>query len=230
MFFCLRVQDEYALESYRRSRVAQKTGAFASEIVPVVIPGRLNIVVDVDEEVTRVDASSLPTQRPAFVKDGTGTVTSGNSSSLNDGAAALVLMSETMARKLNISILARIRGYGEAERASADFTIAPSLSIPCAMEHAGIRMDQVSLFEINEAFAVVAMANSKLLNIDPQRVNVHGGAVSMGHPLGCSGARIIVTLLTALRLRKCTTGVAGICNGGGGSSAIVVEVEEVQEG
>jgi acetyl-CoA C-acetyltransferase len=221
-----RAQDEYAAESYRRSGRAQNAGTFSEEIVPVTIPGGKGIIVDNDEEITRVKAITLPSQRPAFIRDGSGTVTSGNSSSLNDGAAALVLMSETRARMLGTPILARVLGYGEAELASANFTTAPAVSIPRAIKHAGLAKEQIDLFEINEAFSVVALANVKLLELNPQRVNIYGGAVSIGHPLGCSGARILVTLLTALRKRSLSIGVAGICNGGGGSSSIVVAADK----
>jgi acetyl-CoA acetyltransferase len=217
-------QDQHAAESYRRSNAAKKSGVFAKEIVAVSVPSRKGaVVVADDEEISRTDVTTLPTHRPAFIKDGTGTVTAGNASPLSDGAAALVLMSEAKAQSLGIKPIARVLGYGDAEQEPQDFTTAPSVSIPRALLHANVSQDQVDLFEINEAFSVVALANMKLLDVEASKLNIHGGAVSLGHPLGCSGARILVSLITAMTERKAQLGAAGICNGGGGSSAIVIQ-------
>jgi acetyl-CoA C-acetyltransferase len=193
--------------------------------VPKKRGGSVTVVRD-DEELARTDVSSLSDLMPAFLKDppNAGTVTAGNASPLSDGAAALVLTNASSAEKYDLEPLAEILGYGDAETAPELFTTAPSLSLPVAVKHAGLSMKDVDLFELNEAFAVVALANMKLLGIEPNRVNVFGGAVALGHPLGCSGARIVVTLINALRKRGGGIGAAAVCNGGGGSSAIVLRV------
>lgn len=216
-------QDKYAAESYRRSQAAQANGKFKDEIVPVEIKdkkGGTTIFSD-DEEATSVNFDKIPGLKPVFKKDGT--VTAANASTLNDGAAALVLMSKEKAEQLNLNPIGRILGYGDAQQAPELFTTAPAKAIPRALQHAGISAGEVDYYEINEAFSVVALANNKLLHLNPQTVNVNGGAVSLGHPLGASGARIVVTLLHVLQQNKARIGVAGICNGGGGASAIVVE-------
>lgn len=224
LFIFNREQDAYAKESYRRAKAADSAGLFAQEIVAVSVKTRSNtILVERDEEHGRVDVSKIHAQRPAFVKDGTGTVTAGNASPISDGAAALLLMSEAKANELGVRPVARILAYADAERSPSEFTTAPALSIPLALQRANITADDVDLYEINEAFSVVALANTKLLGLDPQKVNIFGGAVSLGHPLGCSGARVLVTLLNAMQHRDVNIGTAGICNGGGGSSAIVLE-------
>ena len=216
-------QDAYAIESYKRTQAAQAAGSFKNEIVPVEITDRKGSVTlfDTDEEPAAVKFEKIPSLKPVFKKDGT--VTAANASSLNDGAAALVLMSKEKADELGLKPLARILGYGDAQQAPEWFTTAPSKAIPRALENAGITADQVDAYEINEAFSVVSLANNKLLNLDATKVNVNGGAVSLGHPLGASGARIIVTLLNVLQQTGGTGGVAGICNGGGGASALVLE-------
>ena len=215
-------QDAYAQESYRRAQQAVTSGVF-EEIVEVRIPQRRGdpVVVSQDEEPNAVNFSKVPTLRPAF--DKSGTVTAANASSLNDGAAALVLMKEQAALDMGIKPLARILGYGDAARSPVDFTTAPSLAVPVALEHAGVSLSDVDYHEINEAFAVVALANMKLLNLDPSTVNVFGGAVALGHPIGMSGARIVGTLYDVLKQKDATIGCASICNGGGGASAIVIE-------
>lgn len=216
-------QDGYAIESYKRSQAAQAAGKFRDEIVPVEIKdkkGNITIFGE-DEETKAVSFDKIPSLNPVFKKDGT--VTAANASTLNDGAAALVLMSKEKAIKLNIKPIARILGYGDAQQAPELFTTAPAKAIPRALQHAGITAGQVDYYEINEAFSVVALANNKLLGLNPRNVNVNGGAVSLGHPLGASGARIVVTLLHVLQQNKGRIGVAGICNGGGGASAIVIE-------
>lgn len=224
--FSRSAQDDYARMSYRRSVNAWSEGKFAGEIVPVrAMVGRKEVDVDRDEECTRTPIDKIATMRPAFLKDGTGTVTSGNASGLNDGAAAVVLMSRARATQLDMAVLGTVTGFADAERAPADFTIAPALAIPKALKRAGRKMDEVDVFEINEAFAVVALANCKLMGLEGGKVNVWGGAVSLGHPIGCGGARIVVTLLSVMRERGGRVGVAGICNGGGGATAMVVERE-----
>lgn len=217
-------QDAYAIESYKRSQAAGEKGLFKDEIVPVSIAqkGKDPLVISEDEEYKKVDFSKIPGLRPVFVKDGT--VTAANASTLNDGAAAVVLMSKEKADAMGIKPIAKIRGFADASQAPEYFTTTPSKALPRAVEKAGLTMDKVDYFEINEAFSVVAIANNQLLKLDPSKVNVNGGAVSLGHPLGCSGARIIVTLLSVLKQNKGKIGAAGICNGGGGASAIVVEL------
>ncbi|WP_262246629.1 acetyl-CoA C-acyltransferase [Parapedobacter soli] len=216
-------QDAYAIESYKRSQAAQRAGKFESEIVPVEVAGRKGemAVVAEDEEVLAVKFDKIPMLRPVFKADGT--VTAANASTLNDGAAALVLVSKAKLEKLGLRPLARIRGYADAQQAPEWFTTAPAKAIPRALLHAGIGADDVDFYEINEAFSVVAIANNQELGLPADIVNVNGGAVSMGHPLGASGARIVVTLLSVLAQHDGRIGVAGICNGGGGASALVVE-------
>ena len=216
-------QDAYAVESYKRSQAAQASGKFRDEIVPVEITDRKGQVTlfDTDEEPATVKFDKVSSLKPVFKKDGS--VTAANASTLNDGAAALVLMSKEKADELGIKPIARILGYGDAQQAPEWFTTAPAKAIPRALKHAGIGADQVDYYEINEAFSVVSLANNKELNLDASKVNVNGGAVSLGHPLGASGARIVVTLLNVLQQNGGKIGVAGICNGGGGASALVIE-------
>jgi len=219
-------QDEYAAESYRRAAEAVNAGVF-EEIVPVSVPpkrrGGEPTIIDKDEEPAKpLDLAKLTSLKPAFDRQN-GTVTAANASSLNDGAAALVLMTEDDAAALGIAPLARIKGYGDAARDPVDFTTAPSLAVPVALQHAGVAATDVDYHEINEAFAVVALANMKLLDLDPSKVNVFGGAVALGHPIGMSGARIIGTLYDVLKQKDATIGCASICNGGGGASAVVIE-------
>lgn len=216
-------QDTYALTSYQRAQEAWEKGLFAQEVSPVLVhgPKGQTHTVERDEEFTKIFPDKVAGLRPAFSADGT--VTAANASTINDGAAALVLMSEEKARELNLKPLAYISGYADAALAPEQFTVAPAKAIPLALNKAGITLDQVDLFEINEAFSVVALANNKLLGIDAAKVNVVGGAVALGHPLGCSGARIATTLVHQLLQRKQRWGAAGICNGGGGASALIIE-------
>ena len=216
-------QDLYAVESYKRSAAAWASGKFNDEIVPVEIPQKKGnpVVFKEDEEYKNVKFDKIPELRPVFQKEGT--VTAANASTLNDGAAALVLMSKEKAEKLGIKPIAIIRGYADAEQAPEWFTTAPAKALPRAIAKAGLKQSDIDFFEINEAFSVVALANNKELNINTSMVNVNGGAVSIGHPLGCSGARIIVTLIHVLKQNKARYGAAGICNGGGGASAMVIE-------
>ena len=217
-------QDAFALESYRRSAAAWDGGKFANEVVPVAVPQRRGdaIVVDTDEEHTKVNTDKVPQLRPVFKKDGT--VTAANASTLNDGASAVVLMSASKAAELGLDPIARITGYADAAQEPEWFTTAPAKALPKALEKAGITMDTVDFFEFNEAFSVVGLANMKLLGLDAAKVNVHGGAVSLGHPLGASGARIITTLIGVLQQNGGKIGAAAICNGGGGASALVLEL------
>jgi len=216
-------QDAFAVESYKRSQKAIAEGKFTNEITPVEIKDRKGEITlfDTDEEPAAVKFDKIPSLKPVFKKDGT--VTAANASTLNDGAAALVLMSREKADELGIKPLARIIAYADAQQAPEWFTTAPSKAIPLALHKAGLTTDQIDYFEINEAFSVVALANNQALKLDPAKVNVNGGAVSLGHPLGASGARIIVTLINVLEQNNGKYGVAGICNGGGGASAIVIE-------
>jgi acetyl-CoA C-acetyltransferase len=218
-------QDAYAMESYRRAQAALKEDIFINEVCAVPVPQRRGdpILVSRDEEPDSVDIERIPTLRPAFVKGEGGTVTAANASSLNDGACAMVLMSEAEALEKKLTPLARVLGYGDAAQDPVDFTTSPSLAIPVALENAGLKLSDVEYHEINEAFSVVALANMRLLNLDPTKVNVFGGAVALGHPIGMSGARIIGTLLTVLQAKDATIGCASICNGGGGASAIIIE-------
>lgn len=219
-------QDNYAIQSFERGIAARDSGAFAWEIVPVEVPGargRPSTIVDKDDDLGKFDAAKLRKLRPAFKENG-GCVTAGNSSGLNDGAAALVLVSGEKALKLGLQVIAKITGFADAAQSPELFTTSPSLAIPKAISSAGLEPSQIDYYEINEAFAVVAIANAKLLGLDSAKLNVHGGAVALGHPLGCSGARILVTLLGVLRQKNGKYGVGGVCNGGGGASALVVEL------
>ena len=216
-------QDAYAVESYKRSAAAYEAGKFKNEIIPVKVEkrGKDPVTVDQDEEYKNVKFEKIPTLKPAFKKDGT--VTAANASKLNDGAAALVLMSGEKMKELGLKPLARIISYADAQQAPEWFTTSPSKALPRAAEKAGISLKGVDYFEINEAFSVVAIANNKEMALDPAKVNVNGGAVSLGHPLGASGARILVTLINVLKQNNGKTGAAGICNGGGGASAMIIE-------
>jgi acetyl-CoA C-acetyltransferase len=216
-------QDSYTIDTYTRAQAALEAGVF-EEVVPVSIPQRRGdpVVVSEDEEPSSVNLDKLPSLNPAFDRK-TGTVTAANSSSLNDGACALVLMTEEEARERGIAPLARILGLGDAAQNPVDFTTTPSLAVPVALKHAGLDASDVDYHEINEAFSVVALANIKLMNLDPAKVNVFGGAVALGHPIGMSGARIIGTLYDVLKQKDASIGCASICNGGGGASAIIVE-------
>lgn len=221
--FSREAQDAYAIESYRRSADAWAAGRFAAEIVPVNVPVKKGEVsIEEDEEYKKVIVEKIPLLKPAFVDNGT--LTAANSSNLNDGAAAIVLMSREQAEKLHIQPLAIIRGYADAEQSPELFPTTPSLAIPKALKKAGLSLDDIDYFELNEAYAVVALANAQILNISLDKVNVNGGAVALGHPLGCSGARIVVTLLHVLQQNNARYGVAAVCNGGGGASALVVEI------
>jgi len=216
-------QDDFAINSYKRAQAAQTAGKFASEIVAVEVKDRKGdtTLIDTDDEPTAVKFDKIPALKPVFKKDGT--VTAANASTLNDGAAALVLMSADKAKALGIKPLAKILGYADAQQAPEWFTTAPSKAIPLALHKANIEIKAVDFFEINEAFSVVSIANNQLLELNDNQVNVNGGAVSLGHPLGASGARIVVTLLSVLAQNDGKIGVAGICNGGGGASALVIE-------
>ncbi|WP_317040370.1 acetyl-CoA C-acyltransferase [Hymenobacter coccineus] len=215
-------QDEFARESYTRSANAAKAGKKKAEIVPVTIESRgKTTVVDDDEEYTKVQFEKLAGLKPAFGKEGT--VTAANASTLNDGAAAVLLMSREKADALGIKPIAIVRGFADAEQAPEWFTTSPALAIPKALKHAGIDAKDVDFYEINEAFSVVSLANNQLLKLEGTKVNVYGGAVSLGHPLGASGARIVTTLLNVMQNEGGKIGVTGICNGGGGASAIVLE-------
>lgn len=224
MNFSREQQDEFAMESYNRSAEAWKKGNFDNEVVPVSIPQRRgeDLIIEQDEEFKNVKMEKIPTLRPVF--DNEGTVTAANASTLNDGAAALVLMSADKAKDLNLTPIAKIRSYADAAHQADWFTTAPSKAMPIALEKSGITVNDVDYFELNEAFSVVGLANIEKLGLDKNKVNVNGGAVSLGHPLGCSGARIVVTLLNVLKQNNGKIGAAGICNGGGGASAIVVEL------
>ena len=217
-------QDAYAIESYKRSEAAWNAGKFAAEIIAVPIPQRKSepVLFQEDEEYKNVKFDKIPGLKPAFTKDGT--VTAANASTMNDGAAALVLMSKEKCEALGLKPLAKILGYADAEQAPEWFTISPAIAVPKAIEKAGLRPDDIDYFELNEAFSVVGIVNTQLMKLDPSRVNVNGGGVSLGHPLGCSGARIVVTLINILKQNKAKRGAAGICNGGGGASAMVIEL------
>jgi acetyl-CoA C-acetyltransferase len=216
-------QDAFAVASYTKSRAAWEGGAFDAEIVPVPIPQRSGdpIMFSKDEEPFNVKFEKIPGLKPAFIKDGT--ITAANASTMNDGAAALVLMSQEKAEALGIKPIAILKSYADAEQAPEWFTTAPALAVPKAVEKAGITTADLDCIELNEAFSVVGLANTQLMQLDAAKVNVKGGAVSIGHPLGCSGARIVVTLIHALKDRSGKFGAAGICNGGGGASAVVIE-------
>lgn len=239
-------QDDYAIESYKRAQAAFAAGYYKDEIVPITVPGgrgKPDRVVDTDDEVSKLNEEKLRSVRPAFKPQG-GTVTAPNASPLSDGAAAVILVSREAAEKYNLPLLAKIRGWADAAQAPNLFTDSPSLAIPKAIKHAGLKSEDIEYYEINEAFSVVACANMKILNLPADKVyvlfyypacitkqhlnmgfyrNVFGGAVAMGHPLGCSGARVVATLLTVLKQKEAKYGAAGICNGGGGASALVIE-------
>ncbi len=217
-------QDEFAIESYNRSAKAWENGWFNNEVIPVEIPQRKGdpIVFDHDEEYKNVRFDKIPALRPVFQREGT--VTAANASTINDGASAVILMSGEKVKELGITPLAKIRSYADAAQAPEWFTTAPAKALPRALEKAGLSYEDVDFYEINEAFSVVAIANNQEMNLDPAKVNVHGGAVSLGHPLGSSGSRIIVTLINVLKQQGGKVGAAGICNGGGGASAMVIEL------
>jgi|TARA_B110000240_G_scaffold197409_1_gene252515 acetyl-CoA C-acetyltransferase len=216
-------QDNFAIQSYNRSAKAWSEGKYADEIVPVEIPQRRGepVIFSEDEEYKNVKMEKIPALRAAFSKDGT--VTAANASTINDGGAALVLMSAEKAKELNITPLAKIKSYADASHEPKWFTTAPAKALPKALAKANISIDDVDFFELNEAFSVVGLANMKLLNITDDKVNVNGGAVSLGHPLGVSGARIVIALTSVLKQNNAKIGAAAICNGGGGASAIVIE-------
>ena len=215
-------QDAFAIESYKRSQAAWTDGKFANEVVPVeIVTKKGTVIVDKDDEPFSVKFDKIPTLKPAFIKDGT--VTAANASTMNDGAAALVLMSKEKADELGIKPIAIVKSFADAEQAPEWFTTTPSLALPKAVAKAGLQMSDIEFVELNEAFSVVGIANTQKMNLDASKVNVNGGAVSLGHPLGCSGARIIVTLINVLKQNNAKIGAAGICNGGGGASAMVIE-------
>lgn len=216
-------QDNFAIQSYKRSTEAWADGKFKNEVVPVEVPQRRGepLLVSEDEEFKNVKLDKIPELRPAFSKDGT--VTAANASTINDGAAALVLMSAEKAKEMGLTPLATIKGYADAAQEPKWFTTAPAKALPKAINKAGISMENIDFFEFNEAFSVVGLANMKILGLTDKNVNVNGGAVSLGHPLGCSGARIIITLISVLEQNNGKIGAAAICNGGGGASAIIIE-------
>ncbi|WP_396637364.1 acetyl-CoA C-acyltransferase [Maribacter sp. R77961] len=216
-------QDNFAIQSYKRSAQAWEKGKFNNEVVPVSVPQRRGepVVIKEDEEFKNVKLEKIPNLRPAFSKDGT--VTAANASTINDGAAALVLMSAAKAQELGITPLARVTGYADAAQEPKWFTTAPAKALPKALKKANVTIENVDYFEFNEAFSVVGLANMKILDLEDSKVNVNGGAVSLGHPLGCSGARILVTLLNVLEQNDGKIGAAAICNGGGGASALILE-------
>ena len=216
-------QDAFAIESYRRATQAWADGKFTEEIAPVAVPQRKGDpkIVDTDEEFTNVFIDKIPGLRPAFDKEGT--ITAANASTLNDGGSALVLVSENALKTHNLTPIAKIIGFADAAQAPEWFTTSPSLAVPKALKKAGLTIEDVDYWELNQAFAVVGIANTKLLGLDPQKVDVNGGAVALGHPLGNSGSRIVVTLINVLKQNQGKVGVAAICNGGGGASAIVIE-------
>jgi acetyl-CoA C-acetyltransferase len=216
-------QDAFAIQSYERSAAAWAAGKFADEVVHVQVPQRRGepIQVSEDEEYRNVKMEKIPALRPAFTKEGT--VTAANASTINDGAAAMVLMSAEKAKELGVKPIAKIRGYADAAQEPKWFTTAPAKALPKALANAGVSIEEIDFFEFNEAFAVVGLANMKLLGLNDSNVNIHGGAVSLGHPLGCSGARILVTLMGVLNHENAGLGAAAICNGGGGASAMILE-------
>ncbi|WP_452230116.1 MULTISPECIES: acetyl-CoA C-acyltransferase [unclassified Lacinutrix] len=218
-------QDAYAIQSYTRSAAAWEAGKFDNEVVPVEVPQRRGepVIVNKDEEFTNVRMDKIPALRPAFTKDGT--VTAANASTINDGAGAMVLMSREKANELGLKVLATIKSYADAAQEPNKFTTSPSKALPKALDKAGISISDVDYFEFNEAFSIVGLANMKILGLNDSNINVNGGAVSLGHPLGCSGVRIIITLLNVLEQNNAKIGAASICNGGGGASAIVIERE-----
>jgi acetyl-CoA C-acetyltransferase len=216
-------QDAYAIQSYKRSSEAWENGKFDNEVIPVAVPQRRGEpkMVNKDEEFSNVFIDKIPNLRPAFSKDGT--VTAANASTINDGAAALVLMSKEKAEELNLKPLAVIKSYADAAHEPEWFTTAPAKALPKALDKSNLKLEEVDFFEFNEAFSVVGLANMKILGLNDKNVNVNGGAVSLGHPLGCSGARILITLLNILEQNNAKIGAAAICNGGGGASAIIIE-------
>ena len=216
-------QDSFAIQSYKRSSEAWNSGKFNNEVIPVSVPQRKGdpIIISKDEEFSNVNLDKIPSLNPAFTKEGT--VTTANASTINDGAAALILMSEEKALSLNLKPLAYVRSFADAAQEPKWFTTSPAKALPIALTKAGLTTSDVDFFEFNEAFSVVGLANSKILGLNNDKVNVNGGAVSLGHPLGCSGARIIVTLINVLEQNNAKIGAAAICNGGGGASAIVIE-------
>jgi len=216
-------QDHYAIASYKRAKAAWDDGRFSDEVIPVEVPQRRGepIVIDCDEEYSNVHFDKIPTLKAAFTKDGS--VTAANASTINDGAAALVLMSDQKANELGITPLAEVRSYADAALAPEWFTEAPAAALPKALLKAKLTIEDIDFFEINEAFAVVSLANQKLLHIDSKQLNVNGGAVALGHPLGCSGARITVSLIHILKQKNAEFGAAAICNGGGGASALILQ-------
>ena len=216
-------QDEYAIQSYKKAEAAWKNGWFKEEVIPVHIKGKKgeSIMIEEDEEFKKVNFEKIPSLRPVFQKDGT--VTAANASTMNDGAAVLVLMGKKKATSLGLKPIAKILGFADAAQDPIWFTTSPALAIPKAIKHAGLKSTDIDYYEINEAFAAVALANQQILNLSPESLNIWGGAVALGHPLGCSGARIITTLTSVLNNRNASIGVAAICNGGGGASALVLE-------
>ena len=216
-------QDAYAIQSYQRSAAAWEAGKFDNEVVPVEVPQRRGdaLVVAKDEEFTNVKLEKIPALRPAFTKDGT--VTAANASTINDGAGAMVLMSREKAEELGLNVLGTIKSYADAAHEPEWFTTAPAKALPKALNKVGMSIKDVDFFEFNEAFSVVGLANMKILGLDDSNVNVNGGAVSLGHPLGCSGVRILITLLNVLEQNNAKIGAAAICNGGGGASAVIIE-------
>lgn len=216
-------QDAYAIESYKRSQAAQANGKFKTEIAVVEIKDRKGEIslISEDEEINAVKFDKIPSLKAVFKKDGT--VTAANASTLNDGAAALVLMSKEKAEQLGLKPLARIISYADAQQSPEWFTTSPAKAIPIALDRAGLKSDDIDYFEINEAFSVVSLANNQILKLDPSKVNINGGAVSMGHPLGASGARIVITLINVLQQKNAKIGLSAICNGGGGASALIIE-------
>jgi len=217
-------QDDFAVESYSRSKNAWENGKFKNEIIPVEIKDRRgNItIVDEDEEYKNFNEDKLRSLRPVFTKDGT--VTAGNASTINDGASALILMSLEKCKSLNLNPIAKILAYSDVAQDPKWFTTSPAKAVPKVLEKAKLKINDIDLFELNEAFSVVGLANIKILNIDKNKVNVNGGAVSLGHPLGCSGARIVTTLINTLIQNDKKTGLAAICNGGGGASSIIIQL------
>jgi len=216
-------QDRFAIQSYERSAKAWSEGKFTNEVVPVAVPQRRGepVIVAEDEEYKNVKMEKIPALRPAFTKEGT--VTAANASTINDGAGAMVLMSAEKAAELGLTPLATIKGYADAAHEPKWFTTAPAKALPKALAKAGVKQSEIEFFEFNEAFSVVGLANMKILGLDDSNVNVNGGAVSLGHPLGCSGVRIVITLLSVLQQNDAKLGAAAICNGGGGASAMVIE-------
>jgi acetyl-CoA C-acetyltransferase len=216
-------QDQFAIQSYKRSANAWATGKFDDEVVPVEVPQRKGnpIIINEDEEFKNVQFDKIASLRPAFTKEGT--VTAANASTINDGAGALLLMSEKKANELGLKPIAKIISYADAAQEPKWFTTAPAKALPKALSKANLSIDAIDYFELNEAFSVVGLANMKLLNLSDDKVNVNGGAVSLGHPLGCSGVRIIITLINVLKQKNAKIGAAAICNGGGGASAIIIE-------